>query len=68
MFGLISSTVEGSEILDEIEWESVERVMGDPLGICLPRNLENFLIKPQQDSIGCERRDEERRGFPSCTD
>lgn len=63
VLGLISSTVEGSEILDELEWESVERVMGYPLGICLPRNLENFLIKPQQDSIGCEEEMKEE-AFP----
>jgi rapamycin-insensitive companion of mTOR len=37
--GLISSAYEGVEILDEFGWESVRKIMCEPRGICLPRDL-----------------------------
>jgi hypothetical protein len=37
--GLISSTLEGIEILDEYGWQCVLDGMGRPKGLCLPKNL-----------------------------
>ena len=42
VLGLISSTPEGMELLDECGWDSVSKGMDDPLGICIPTNLSAF--------------------------
>lgn len=46
VLGLISSTVEGMELLDEFGWECAIRLMDNPLGICIPANLESFFSVP----------------------
>lgn len=43
--GLISSTPEGMELLDELGWESVCKSMDTPLGLCMPTNLAKFFDK-----------------------
>ncbi|KAK9242722.1 Rapamycin-insensitive companion of mTOR, N-term-domain-containing protein [Lipomyces tetrasporus] len=51
--GLIASTTEGLEIADEYRWETAVSVMGEPVGLCLPADLSEFLIVPEwkSDSI-----------------
>ena len=43
MLGLISSTLEGVEILEEFEWQSVCTTLGHPTGLCVPSNLAYFI-------------------------
>ncbi|KAK9469902.1 Rapamycin-insensitive companion of mTOR, N-term-domain-containing protein [Lipomyces arxii] len=53
--GLISSTVEGREITDEYGWETAVTVMGQPLGLCIPANLSQFLTVPEWNSVSLLR-------------
>lgn len=48
--GLIASTCEGAEILDELGWQTVRNIYGDPQGVCLPRNLADEM-RPQTESL-----------------
>ncbi|KAK9473420.1 Rapamycin-insensitive companion of mTOR, N-term-domain-containing protein [Dipodascopsis tothii] len=50
ILGLISSTMEGLEIVDELAWETVVTVMGEPRGLCLPIDLGRFLAVPEWQS------------------
>uniref|UniRef100_A0A060T596 ARAD1C10274p n=1 Tax=Blastobotrys adeninivorans TaxID=409370 RepID=A0A060T596_BLAAD len=52
--GLISSTEEGMEILDEYQWDSVYKMMLQPKGICLPRDLSSLFgtnIDPPKHNV-----------------
>lgn len=42
VLGLISSTIEGLEILDELGWSCVCKNIGQPSGICIPVDLNAF--------------------------
>ncbi|KAK9375456.1 Rapamycin-insensitive companion of mTOR, N-term-domain-containing protein [Lipomyces chichibuensis] len=53
--GLIASTAEGLEIADEYRWETAVSVIGEPLGLCLPADLGEFLIVPEWKSDGILR-------------
>jgi rapamycin-insensitive companion of mTOR len=46
VLGLISGTVRGVQILDELGWDSVMTTMGAPTGLCLPRDPSKFLSLP----------------------
>lgn len=41
--GLISKTLEGCEILDQLGWNCCISVIGKPIGIALPNRLDRFL-------------------------
>jgi large subunit ribosomal protein L17e len=43
ILGLISSTSQGAEILDDYHWESTLTPLGFPTGICIPADVERFL-------------------------
>ncbi|KAI5479428.1 cytosolic regulator Pianissimo [Pseudohyphozyma bogoriensis] len=43
VLGLIASTLEGAELLDELDWDSVCTPIGGPTGICVPRNIDGFV-------------------------
>ncbi|KAF8631052.1 hypothetical protein AX15_002660 [Amanita polypyramis BW_CC] len=43
---LISSTIQGAEILAEYGWEAALSPLGIPTGICMPANLEIFISIP----------------------
>jgi hypothetical protein len=50
--GLMSSTYEGAEILDELGWHAVRNIYGDPQGVCLPTDLASVLkaqMEPHED-------------------
>ena len=46
VLGLISGTIEGVRILQELGWDSVTTTMGNPTGLCVPLNPSKFLSLP----------------------
>lgn len=40
---MISSTLQGAEILDDFGWEATLSPSGSPTGLCVPANVDNFL-------------------------
>lgn len=46
VLGLISSTPQGAEILDDFKWEATISPLGLPTGVCVPMEIENFLSLP----------------------
>ncbi|KAK4705182.1 rapamycin-insensitive companion of mTOR, partial [Phenoliferia sp. Uapishka_3] len=46
VLGLIASTVEGSEILEDLGWESVCTPLGVATGICVPIDVASFVFTP----------------------
>lgn len=43
VLGLISSTSQGAEILDDYRWEATLSPLGTPTGLCIPLDLEKFV-------------------------
>lgn len=43
VLGLISSTPQGAEILDDCGWEATISPLGATTGLCVPRDLDAFL-------------------------
>ncbi|KAK9451377.1 Rapamycin-insensitive companion of mTOR, N-term-domain-containing protein [Limtongia smithiae] len=46
VIGLIASTAEGFEMVDEFGWETALTVMGEPLGLSLPIDIKRFVSMP----------------------
>ncbi|KAF9077790.1 Rapamycin-insensitive companion of mTOR, N-term-domain-containing protein [Rhodocollybia butyracea] len=46
VLGLISSTSQGAEILDDYQWEATLTPMGMPTGLCIPVELDEFISLP----------------------
>ncbi|KIK69496.1 hypothetical protein GYMLUDRAFT_33864 [Collybiopsis luxurians FD-317 M1] len=46
VLGLISSTSQGAEILDDYQWEATLTPMGLPTGLCIPVELDEFISLP----------------------
>ncbi|KAJ6537472.1 Rapamycin-insensitive companion of mTOR, N-term-domain-containing protein [Mycena sp. CBHHK59/15] len=46
VLGLISSTSQGAEILDDYRWEATLSPLGMPTGLCIPVELDMFLSIP----------------------
>ncbi|KAI0697900.1 Rapamycin-insensitive companion of mTOR, N-term-domain-containing protein [Cytidiella melzeri] len=46
VLGLISSTPQGAEILDDYHWEATLSPLGLPTGLCVPTDIENFISLP----------------------
>ncbi|KAJ8516654.1 hypothetical protein ONZ45_g6075 [Pleurotus djamor] len=46
VLGLISSTSQGAEILDDYRWEATLSPLGLPTGLCIPLDLERFISLP----------------------
>ncbi|KAF7968454.1 hypothetical protein HWV62_30535 [Athelia sp. TMB] len=46
VLGLISSTSQGAEILDDYRWEATLSPLGVPTGLCIPVDLEKFITIP----------------------
>ncbi|KAL5482443.1 hypothetical protein ACEPAI_9037 [Sanghuangporus weigelae] len=44
--GLISSTAQGAEILDDYGWEATLSPLGAPTGLCIPADIEKFVAIP----------------------
>jgi hypothetical protein len=43
VLGLISSTSQGAEILDDYRWEATLSPLGLPTGLCIPSDLDKFI-------------------------
>ncbi|KAI9458810.1 Rapamycin-insensitive companion of mTOR, N-term-domain-containing protein [Russula earlei] len=50
VLGLISSTPQGAEILSDYGWEATLSPLGFPTGLCVPLDLDKFLLIPPWDS------------------
>ncbi|KAK0487570.1 Rapamycin-insensitive companion of mTOR, N-term-domain-containing protein [Armillaria novae-zelandiae] len=46
VLGLIASTSQGAEILDDYEWEATVTPLGLPIGLCIPMDVEKFITIP----------------------
>ncbi|KAF7298974.1 hypothetical protein MIND_00845600 [Mycena indigotica] len=46
VLGLISSTSQGTEILDDYGWEATLSPLGAPTGLCIPVDLDMFISLP----------------------
>jgi rapamycin-insensitive companion of mTOR len=44
VLGLISSTSQGAEILDDYHWEATLSPLGTPTGLCIPVDVEKFML------------------------
>lgn len=45
--GLASSTPQGAEILDDYGWESTLSPVGLPTGLCIPADIDKFVMVKQ---------------------
>ncbi|KAG1822809.1 Rapamycin-insensitive companion of mTOR, N-term-domain-containing protein [Suillus subaureus] len=52
VLGLISSTTQGAEILDDYRWEATLSPLGVPTGLCIPLDLNKFISLPAWDPVG----------------
>ncbi|KAH9480426.1 Target of rapamycin complex 2 subunit ste20 [Psilocybe cubensis] len=46
ILGLISSTSQGAEILDDYNWEATLSPLGMPTGLCIPADIDRFIFLP----------------------
>ncbi|KAI0346017.1 hypothetical protein BDW22DRAFT_1353679 [Trametopsis cervina] len=46
VLGLISSTPQGAEILDDYHWEATLSPLGLPTGLCIPTDVDKFIELP----------------------
>ncbi|EDR13794.1 uncharacterized protein LACBIDRAFT_309182 [Laccaria bicolor S238N-H82] len=46
VLGLISSTSQGAEILDDYNWEATLSPLGMPTGLCIPSDVDKFISIP----------------------
>jgi rapamycin-insensitive companion of mTOR len=44
VLGLISSTIQGAEILSDFGWDATLSPLGLPLGICVPADVSKFTM------------------------
>ncbi|KAF9533164.1 Rapamycin-insensitive companion of mTOR, N-term-domain-containing protein [Crepidotus variabilis] len=51
ILGLISSTSQGAEILDDYDWEATLSPLGMPVGICIPADIDKFISLPPWEPI-----------------
>ncbi|KAF9221011.1 hypothetical protein BS17DRAFT_786363, partial [Gyrodon lividus] len=51
VLGLISSTMQGAEILDDYRWEATLSPVGFPTGLCVPVDLDRFISLPTWEPI-----------------
>ncbi|KAG8763716.1 hypothetical protein FRC11_013592 [Ceratobasidium sp. 423] len=64
VLGLISSTPQGAEVLDEYEWEATVTPLGFTTGLCLPMDIEKFLYINPWESYN----DDSRKGLKPPSD
>ncbi|TFY70661.1 hypothetical protein EVG20_g2351 [Dentipellis fragilis] len=53
VLGLISSTPQGAEILDDYHWEATLSPLGLPTGLCIPVDIEKFVSIPPWEPASC---------------
>ncbi|OCH89904.1 hypothetical protein OBBRIDRAFT_793801 [Obba rivulosa] len=64
VLGLISSTPQGAEILDDYQWEATLSPLGLPTGLCVPLDVESFTSVPPWECISNEGADSTRLKAP----
>ncbi|KAI0822217.1 Rapamycin-insensitive companion of mTOR, N-term-domain-containing protein [Trametes gibbosa] len=64
VLGLISSTPQGAEILDDYHWEATLSPLGLPTGLCVPVDVEKFVSIPHWDCVASEAVDDTRLAPP----
>ncbi|KAJ7069741.1 Rapamycin-insensitive companion of mTOR, N-term-domain-containing protein [Mycena amicta] len=57
VLGLISSTSQGAEILDDYHWEATLSPLGSPTGLCIPIDLDMFISLPPWTQKSFDRTD-----------
>ncbi|KAG5651656.1 hypothetical protein H0H81_007936 [Sphagnurus paluster] len=55
VLGLISSTSQGAEILDDYSWEATLNPLGMPTGLCVPVDFESFITIPSWTPVVVDR-------------
>ena len=60
VLGLISSTPQGAEILDDYRWEATLSPLGLPTGLCIPLDVDKFVSV----SFVISKRDKHSDVFP----
>ncbi|EGN98236.1 hypothetical protein SERLA73DRAFT_169260 [Serpula lacrymans var. lacrymans S7.3] len=60
VLGLISSTSQGAEILDDYHWEATLSPLGIPTGLCIPVDLEKFISIPLWNPVNMKVDDDSR--------
>lgn len=51
VLGLISSTLQGAELLDDYRWEATLTPLGMPTGLCIPIDFERFVYVSVNDTF-----------------
>ncbi|KAI8986238.1 Rapamycin-insensitive companion of mTOR, N-term-domain-containing protein [Trametes punicea] len=64
VLGLISSTPQGAEILDDYHWEATLSPLGLPTGLCVPLDVDKFVSIPQWECVASEAVDDSRLAPP----
>ncbi|KAI0632054.1 hypothetical protein C8Q77DRAFT_1158732 [Trametes polyzona] len=64
VLGLISSTPQGAEILDDYHWEATLSPLGLPTGLCVPVDVDKFVSIPPWDCVTNEAVDDTRLAPP----
>ncbi|CDO75419.1 hypothetical protein BN946_scf184916.g3 [Trametes cinnabarina] len=64
VLGLISSTPQGAEILDDYQWEATLSPLGLPTGLCVPLDVDRFVSIPRWDCVASEAVDDSRLAPP----
>ncbi|KAI9064633.1 hypothetical protein FKP32DRAFT_1648919 [Trametes sanguinea] len=64
VLGLISSTPQGAEILDDYHWEATLSPLGLPTGLCVPVDVDKFVSIPRWDCVASEAVDDSRLAPP----
>ncbi|PCH40022.1 hypothetical protein WOLCODRAFT_136614 [Wolfiporia cocos MD-104 SS10] len=58
VLGLISSTPQGAEVLDDYHWEATLSPLGMPTGLCVPIDVDRFTYIPPWECVAHEGIDE----------
>ncbi len=64
MLGLISSTPQGAEILDDYHWEATLSPLGLPTGLCVPVDVDKFVSVPEWECVAVEAIDDSKLAAP----
>ncbi|EKM51823.1 uncharacterized protein PHACADRAFT_199326 [Phanerochaete carnosa HHB-10118-sp] len=65
VLGLISSTPQGAEVLDDYHWEAALSPLGLPTGMCVPANVERLISIPSWEPIDVLAEDQPRLQAPA---
>ncbi|PIL22333.1 hypothetical protein GSI_15021 [Ganoderma sinense ZZ0214-1] len=64
VLGLISSTPQGAEILDDYHWEATLSPLGLPTGLCVPVDVDKFISVPEWECVAVEAMDDSKLAAP----